>query len=172
MLVNFPKPFADELLYSLIARHLWLQPSTSLKCAAERAFGSRNALAVVDLPARLGALSAAIGVETGMNVQSLIRNHTLLPLYSPFIPTQRLAVIEQDLTENGGGAVHFRVGIMAGRVRPAFRLRFCPLCAADERAKYGEAYWHRLHQAAGVFVCPEHHSFLEESAVPIPELLT
>jgi hypothetical protein len=167
MLVNFPKPFADELLYSLIARHLWLQPSTSLKCATERAFGSRNALAVVDLPARLGALSAAIGVETGINAQRLIRNHTLLPLYSAFIPPQRLVVTEQDVTENRGGAVHFRVGIMAGRVRPSFRLRFCPRCAGDEREKYGEAYWHRLHQAAGVLVCPEHYLFLEESAVPI-----
>jgi hypothetical protein len=167
MIVNFPKPFADELVYSLIARYLWLQPTTSLKCAAESVFATRNALAVVDLPARLGALSAAIGVATGMNTQRLIRNHTLLPLYSPFIPTQRLGVIEQDLTENGGGSVHFRVGIMAGLVRPVFRLRFCPRCAADERAKYGEAYWHRLHQTAGVFVCPEHHLFLEESAVPI-----
>jgi hypothetical protein len=167
MLVNFPKPYADELVYSLIARHLWLQPPTSLKSAAASAFATKHALAVVDLPARLGALSDAIGDKTGMNVQRLIRNHTLLPLYSPFMPAQRLALIEKNLTGNGGGAVHFSAGIMASGIRPAFRLRFCPVCAADERQNNGEAYWHRLHQAVGVFVCPEHNSFLEESAVPV-----
>ena len=96
MLVNFPKPYGDELVYSLIARHLWLQPPTSLKTAAASAFATKNALAVVDLPARLGALSAAIGDGTWMDVPRLIRNHTLLPLYSPFMPGQRLALLEQD----------------------------------------------------------------------------
>ncbi len=38
-------------------------------------------------------------------------------------------------------------------------------CVEEDRAEYGECYWHRLHQIPGVEVCPKHKTFLEESAV-------
>jgi len=163
MIPNFPRPYPDELLYSLIARQAWLQQSSSLRSFARRIFATDHALAVVDLPARIGSLLAAIGDDSGLQVQTLIRSHTLLGAYAPFIPSQRLAQIENDLAGNGGGAVHLRAGIMASRVQPPSHLRFCPQCAAEERAKTGEAYWHRLHQLACVFICPVHRVFLEPS---------
>jgi len=163
MIPNFPRPYPDELLYSLIARQAWLQQSSSLRSFARRIFATDHALAVVDLPARIGSLLAAIGDNSGLQVQTLIRNHTLLGAYAPFIPPHRLAQIENDLAGNGGGAVHLRAGIMASRVQPPSHLRFCPRCAAEERAKTGEAYWHRLHQLACVFICPVHRVFLEPS---------
>src|SRR5436853_645463 len=54
---------------------------------------------------------------------------------------------------------------MASKIRPPSRLRFCPACADAERASSGEAYWHRLHQVPGIFICPIHRMFLEESSV-------
>jgi hypothetical protein len=165
MVLNFPRPFKDELLYGLIARHFWLSPLKSLSHMARQVFASGHATAVVDLPGRLESLQAAIGDSAPLTVQSLIRDHTLLPLHAPFMPPARLALIERDLMGNGGGAVHVRAGIMASKVQPAGRLLFCPSCAIEERGQTGEAYWHRVHQAPGVFVCPVHRVFLEESSV-------
>lgn len=165
MILNFPRPFPDETLYSLLARYNWLQPLDSPRDAARQLFGARHATAVVDLPARLAALAAEIGDPDILSAQSLIRNHTLLPLYSPFLPPARLARLERDMAGNGGKTLHVRAGIMASGVKPPARLLFCPSCAAAERGQTGEAYWHRLHQAAGVFICPVHGVFLEESSI-------
>lgn len=33
--------------------------------------------------------------------------------------------------------------------------------------KYGETYWHRIHQVPGVNVCPKHKTLLEDSIVEI-----
>ena len=45
------------------------------------------------------------------------------------------------------------------------------------REKYGETYWHRMHQIYGMNICPKHLCMLYESNVPIkskatPSLLT
>lgn len=165
MILSFPRPFKDEALYSLIARHHWLFPLKSLKAAARYSFAVPHATAVVDLPGRLGTLEAQIGDHEIQSVRSLIQNHTLLPLYAPFLPPARVAQLERDMAGNNGSAVHFRAGIMASKIQPPGRLMFCPTCAAEERERTGEAYWHRLHQATGVFICPLHGVFLEESAI-------
>lgn len=32
-------------------------------------------------------------------------------------------------------------------------LKYCPICAEEDRQKYGEAYWHRSHQIAKLPKC-------------------
>lgn len=44
-------------------------------------------------------------------------------------------------------------------------LRFCPECYAEEIRKYGESYWHRIHQTPGVLVCAKHNCQLIESNI-------
>src|SRR6185295_9463170 len=36
-----------------------------------------------------------------------------------------------------------------------------------DRERYGETYWHRLHQVPGVEVCPIHRAHLRNSAAPL-----
>ena len=165
MFSNCPAPYPDELLYSLIARHGWLQTSDSHKRLIRRLFVTNHALAVVDLPARLRTLHESGHLWAGWDHHMLLQQHTLFPLYSAFIPRTRVQQIEQDLAGERGGAIHLRAGIMASKVRLPFYLRFCPCCASEERERTGEAYWHRLHQVPGVMVCPTHNVFLEESSI-------
>lgn len=44
-------------------------------------------------------------------------------------------------------------------------MRYCPLCAAADRQRYGETYWHRKAQLAGVDICLEHRCRLVDSNV-------
>ena len=58
-----------------------------------------------------------------------------------------------------------RSGLMASRVYLPTHLRYCPVCKEEDEKQNGETYWHRLHQLAGVLVCPAHQVFLEDSHV-------
>jgi len=44
-------------------------------------------------------------------------------------------------------------------------LHYCPMCIEEDRERCGEAYWHRVHQASGVKVCPSHGVVLEPSSI-------
>jgi hypothetical protein len=167
MILNCATPFEDELLYSLLARTKWLYRVESHKRTASWLFAVSHALAIIDLPARLGALQRVGLGFGGGDPQHLMWNQTLLPFYAPFLPQERVVEIEHDLTKNGGRAVYCRAGIMASKTRPPSHLRFCPRCAQSERAVTGEAYWHRLHQIAGVEICPVHRVFLVNSSVRV-----
>ena len=46
-------------------------------------------------------------------------------------------------------------------------LRYCPCCRMEDHNKYGETYWHRIHQFHDIGICPIHGCRLIESDVPI-----
>jgi len=43
--------------------------------------------------------------------------------------------------------------------------RYCPACAVLDREKFGEAYWHRIHQITGINVCAIHGCLLLKTTV-------
>jgi hypothetical protein len=165
MIVNFPRPFLDESLYSLLARYTWMLPLRSWRSVGQQFFASEHATATVDLPSRLGSLTAQMTEGQRISPLLIIKSHTALPFYAHFLPPDRVAGLQHDLVGTHGNATHVRAGIMASKVRPHSHLLYCPTCAEEERAGTGEAYWHRLFQLPGVFVCPKHCSFLEASHV-------
>lgn len=167
MIANFPDPYLDELVISLLARYRWSLPFLSQSKVMRQLFNRSSMNIPLELGASLRAFVDAVGRENGLNVEILIHNHTLLALYAPFLPPDRVEVAQRVLAEPGFADHAVRTGIIRGNVYPAEHFRFCPRCAAQERARTGEAYWHRLHQVAGVFVCPEHSTLLEESEVPM-----
>jgi hypothetical protein len=97
---------------------------------------------------------------------TILSTHTLFPFLSP---EQRSRVREQMIAGNARSIYH-HVGYKTGRsstldAESHFWLRFCPQCAEHDREVYGECYWHRLHQAQGVEICPVHKTFLENSSI-------
>jgi hypothetical protein len=98
---------------------------------------------------------------------SLIDEHTLLPLFAPFLPLARVTQLRRDMSGVQGMGVHMRSGLMASTVPLPHVLRFCPTCAAEDRERYGEWFWRRLHQAPGVHLCFKHFVWLESSPVQL-----
>jgi hypothetical protein len=64
------------------------------------------------------------------------------------------------------GSVHAFAGALTIKLRSQL-LRYCIECASEDRSKWGETYWHRIHNVTGVEVCPTHDVFLVDSTVPI-----
>jgi hypothetical protein len=166
MIPCFPVPLPDELLYSLIARYSDRMQYPDKQSLNQELFGDKNGSAVVDLPSHLSHLLGILPPGHGYTVERLIDEHTLLPFYSPFLPTERVNLIREYMTGVGRGAVHNRSGITPSTIRRPNWLRFCPLCVLEDEQQFGEPYWHRLHQLTGVEVCPVHQVFLQSSQAP------
>ena len=165
MIGFFPDPYPDELLYSACARYARRLKYRNRAFVAEDLFGNRNVPPVVDLPCHLGRFINALPPGHRYTVDLLLDQHTLLPFYAPFLSPDRLRQVRSAMCD-GAGRVYERLGLISGRVKVPKHLRFCPSCVREDRERFGETYWHRIHQITGVEVCPRHEAFLEESDVP------
>ncbi len=161
MIGFFPDPYPDELLYSVCARFADRVQYRGKSSVIRELFGTRNAVAIVDFPCRLGHLVDILPSGHHYTVDRFIDDHTLLPFYSPFCPPQRINQVREDMRGSNGCRIYGRLGILVNR--PADWLQFCPICVNNDIQKFGECYWHRVHQLPGVKVCPIHGVFLEES---------
>jgi hypothetical protein len=64
---------------------------------------------------------------------------------------------------NYGGTARLRLG--ASGTRAPNRLKHCSVCDAENRDRFGETFWARLHQITGVKVCPVHRCYLEDTSI-------
>ncbi|HEY9694164.1 MAG TPA: TnsD family transposase [Oculatellaceae cyanobacterium] len=167
MIGFFSDPYPDELLYSICARYSNLTQYPDKKLIVKELFGTNTALAVVNLPSHLNSLIAALPIGHSYSVEQLIDNHTLLPFYSPFHPSERMQRLRKDMGKTSKVLVSARLGLMANSIPSPKCLRFCPVCVDEDKNLFGECYWHRIHQVPGVEVCPIHSVFLENSNAQI-----
>ncbi len=165
MIGFFPDPYPDELLYSICARYHHRAGYRAHRSTARDLFGAR-VVAAIDLPSSLNHLIAALPPGHGYSVDQLIDQHTLLPFYAPFLPPERVSRLRRSMAEERcGGLIYWQAGtILRAKIQLEF-LRYCPACVAEDRRQYGEAYWHRVHQAPGVQVCAHHAVLLKSSSL-------
>ncbi len=126
-------------------------------------FGSKSDHALVDWSCSLGYLVGQLPAGHCYTVDRLINGHTLFPLYAPFLPLERRHRLYDQMMSGNGTALYARLGMLTSHIPPHQWMRFCPGCVKSDRELFGETYWHRLHQAPGVEVCPTHATFLENS---------
>lgn len=167
MMPFFPTPYPDELLYSVLARYHLRSGNISFKATMEDAFGTKNATAVMELPSNLNALISNMPLNTEYTADYLINNHTLFTFYTAFLPPKRGQWVRNNMMKRNGKGIYGKTGIMASSIVANQYFRFCPLCNEEDKERYGEIYWHRIHQIPGVLVCPKHQVMLCDSKVPI-----
>lgn len=168
MLLWFPTPYPDELLYSVFARYHVRSGNTSPKMTTEDLFGKRTIRAVWDLPAHLDSFSSQ--VVGNWEAEEIIRDHTMYPYYATFLLPEQAIEVKESMMGDRGSTIHTRIGAAASNVKPKTHLWTCSSCLEEDMDNYGEAYWHRLHQAQGVYVCPKHRIFLQETVVSVHAL--
>ena len=156
----FPAAFPDETLHSVLSRYVRLCGIGSRQAAfaGERAAASFSQN--VAFPSRLAEFVESLPRGTGLSVLGVIRRHTLLPYYAPFLTRAQLDQMQASMAGDGKGLM-LKAGVYASRLAGASRVRFCPSCITEDRAHAGAAYWHRVHQIPGVLVCPHHGRMLK-----------
>lgn len=168
MIGYFPELYEDELVYSWIARYLVHSGYTSAADAYQDLFFNKNLRPSVELMNNL--IDDAKSVMTKyMSMQELIYNHTLFPEYGRFIdPTKRERLVSEADFSRGNWINSLMIPVATGERY----LKYCPLCAKEDRDNHGEAYWHRKHQIIGIKTCTEHKVYLQDSDVLINRNLT
>jgi hypothetical protein len=165
VLEYFPDPYPGELLYSVWARFSDQVRYPNRRDVSQELFGNCFYHALIDWTCSLGYLVDHLPAGHCYTVDRLINNHTLFPLYAPFLSSERRHLLRDQMITGNGKALSARLGMMTSHIPNNEWLRYCPACVMSDRDRYGEIYWHRLHQAPGVLVCPTHATFLEDSAV-------
>ena len=173
MISYFPQIYPDELLYSQLARYYYKSGYMAYIFAAEDLFTNRWVRP--DIEFLNSYTQDAYGVITkNMPLYEVIMKHTMFPYYGRFLDKERRNKAFSALVNMQGG---YRNLLAIPKTNKERYLRYCPLCVNEDRQKYGETYWHRMHQMIGVDVCPIHFCALLSSDVLIgskapPRLVT
>ena len=174
MMGHFPVPYPDELLYSVFARYYAHSGYMAYAFAAQDLFVKKATKPDIEFINELTP-DALERITQHIPLESVIEKHTMFPYYARFLPKVRRQQAFSFLFQMDE-RYHNHLYLPKSKHIARF-LRYCPLCAKEDRAQYGEAYWHRIHQMTGINICPKHHCQLQNSPVPIsskdsPSLIT
>lgn len=177
MIAFLPSFYPHELLYSLIARYHVRTGRADAGYDIDSFYSDRynvppdfeflGKLRDDILPFLLNHLSFADPAESAAYTQSedrlryLVNHHTLFPYYSRFMPLDRRREAYEALCAMDTYKM-YRLLPIPQRRRERYA-RYCPLCAAETRERYGEAYWNAIHNLFGISVCPSHCCRLVEA---------
>ncbi len=159
MLDFFTDPYKDELIYSTIARYHFYSGNVDYKDTIEECFGKRTMIATLEIGGNFEYLAKILGKRYSSD--DLINKHTIMPYYEPFIDEQLKQKTIDEIKNKGSYSVYTRLGIIAGAICKKDSIFYCPECAKNDIADYGEPYIHREHQLEGILLCPHHGILLK-----------
>lgn len=159
-MVNFPVPYTDELIYSLLARARVKYCEVSPKQLLDKAFGSRSVISSLHFPSNIQPLVTR-QLSSSLSTPELVHSHTLFPLYAPFMPDKRRLECIDAMHNKSFGQPYLATGFAASRVPNLKTIRYCPNCMSEQKDENGEPYWQRIHQVVGLESCARHKIMLE-----------
>jgi hypothetical protein len=164
-MLGFPIPYSNELIYSTIARAGIHDGEMSPKQLLDSVFSNRKVIATVDLPNHIQDIANQYPKALGLDITQLINSHSLLPIYEPFIPTERMIAIRNWMGGVSRGAVHLASGAAASRIKTKEKLLLCQGCVSEQKSIYGESYWDRRWHVPLVKYCIKHGPLFETDIV-------
>ena len=161
-MINLPMPYPQELIYSTVARYKIRAGLISPKQLLDDVFEDRGVVATVDLPCHLSKIANHYP-HNRFNLNYIAYQHTLFPLYAPFIPESRRQECLRWMANHSQGAIHLAIGNNASRLPSLKYIRYCPQCFNEQFKAYGEWYWSRMWQIPGITCCSKHGTLADSS---------
>ena len=163
MIGFMPEIYPDELLYSRFARYYERSGYMAYIFAAEDLFQNKNERPDVEFINRLTQDAQSV-IHKKMSADEVIMNHTIFPYYGRFLSRERRTEAYFALLNTDG---NYRNLLPIPKAKRQRFLRYCPICVNRDRDKYGETYWHRIHQMQSVDICPIHFCVLQNTDIAI-----
>ncbi len=162
MIAYLPEIYPDELVYSWFCRYYVHSGCLTNTAALKEILYNR-----CNNPSKefLGHLNPEMikAIQRMYSIEDIIINHTMYPQYARFIPLEQKKKALYHMAYDFCDAHHLFA--ILPRTESDRYLKYCPMCAAEDRQQHGEAYWHRLHQLRNMQVCPKHNCKLADSSV-------
>lgn len=153
MLTYFPSPYPDEWWYSVLCRYHVRSGHSKYATTIRELYGGRPMVHGRLIP---GGDCAAIlsNLPPGvLSIDDVLANHTLLPYYTRFFAEDKKQQVWEALRAGrGSGITSVRTQMPDGTEG----LKYCPICYLLDTKKYGEPFWHRVHQIPLLGYCPMH----------------
>jgi Tn7-like transposition protein D/TniQ len=163
MLLHLPKPYEDELLYSIFAR-FWAHSKPKNQWNVNLAILGKRSAFSTGFGARLDDLAKYTNAIWNASSDDLIDNMTLLPFYGYYLPFKRYSKCLACLKSGDPRSLYVYLGVVTAKaVSTPTHLRFCLSCALADQAGHGEMYWRRSHQLPGAIICTTHNEVLKLS---------
>ena len=162
MIAFFPEIYPDDLLYSQIARYHSRSGYARYTYTSSDIYNNEKLVhPSIEFVNRYTA-DAMEWISKDMPWEEVAAEHTMYPAYIRFLPKQRrVDAVNGILTCDGNWK-----NLMCLPLQKEKRyIRYCPICAKEDRKIYGETYWHREHQIPRINVCPKHRCYLENSTI-------
>ncbi len=163
-------PHYDELrpgepLFGMFSRLSTYFKYPDKRAIVEETLGTGNAIATLLLPSHIDAFIARLPPGVQLSAESVIYLNTAFPAFAGLLPKKRQdALLNMMRSENSFG-IHYLTGLMSSRI-PLFNyLRLCPDCEVADRHRYGDCYYHLVHQMPGVYICPIHSKVISNTSV-------
>lgn len=161
MMPLLPKPYPDEVVGSIILRGC-LHYGIPLKVMLSWLHGPGT---------RRGSCSfllepsvVRIARPCGLTPLDVLYRHTIFPYVVAFHSSAQRSRLEARLLE--GDDPMLSTSALVQNVTQVVRYRrYCPACVREEQLRYGETYWHRMHQMPTALLCEAHHVPLVETTV-------
>lgn len=153
--------FEDETLFSLCSRLHAFMGAVHDTDTSRDLFGSKHGGAAHDFPSSLDDF-AARNDECWGDADSLIKQHTIAPFFSPFQSTTNAQRLIEAMRGRNLGGIKYRLGLVTGRFGAHHPLKACPECMMSDARAHGVPHWRLSHQYPGVLVCPAHGHLLRE----------
>ena len=164
MISYLPELYPDELVYSWFCRLYIHGGYLTHKATLTDLFEKRSCNPSKEFIGYLNADAKSV-ISKAISINTLVAEHTMFPQYARFIPSDKKIAALRLLGE-GSTDPHHVFTILIRNPNSEW-MRYCPLCASEDREKYGETYWHRSHQIRNVNICPKHKCHLINSSVSI-----
>lgn len=146
----------DELFYSCCARYHNESGNEDVKQTLDDLFGMPHMIFDPTYPKGLDYFVTQLN---NMDVDQIIYEHTIFPLFVPFLDKRRLDHLYQMFRGVGKNYANHILGIKNDlRITS---LKYCWMCLMNDDEKFGMPYWHRSHHLPGVQRCLVHDVPLE-----------
>lgn len=162
MLHFFPASFPDETLFSRLARYHRLSGHQVDRESLQELVGLHTHVITSDLPSSLHVLVSRISGNSRLSTSEIIRSNTIFPYFAGFLPAERRSRAIETMSSTNTSGLKMSLGLIASRFGGKNIFRFCKTCVEEDRSSLGQAYWHRVHQLPGVWVCPHHREVVWE----------
>ncbi len=175
MITYFPEIYPDELLYSQLARCYVKAGYPAYIYMAEDFFQNKKVRPDIEFINTFTPVALQI-VTMETPIEDILMKHTMFPYYGRFIKPNRKQKAFDSLCGMKGNYYNL-LPMQKSKDGKERRLRYCPICAYEDRERFGESYWHRLHQLQGMNCCSIHKCRLLDSTIAIsgkysPKLVT
>ena len=169
MKMYLPEIYPDELVYSWFCRYAVYSGYLTNKQVLQDLYCKKSDTPIKEFIGNLNP-KARDCIDKMYPLRELVLNHTMYPQYARFIPLeQKKDALYKLCYENCD--VHHLFAVLP-RCEKEQYLKYCPICAKEDRQKYGEAYWHRKHQIRNIGICPKHKCKLQDSNVVAKNMST